>query len=470
MSGATIPYDRDAAHSPERTAFVNLFCSAGRGLIILQLSTALPTQGIVAPLKNSVHRLFRRATEPQILFPFIGVFLLTVVWVSTFGILRVKRAAAEHTAAISSRDLLDTYEAQVVRALHEIDQTLSLVMYLHDRSAGAGLAELRDKGLLPPDLLFVVSIADHTGAIVDSTRAIAGQNVASQDYFRAQLSKDSFFIGQPALGPTGNAKLQFSHRLTTPDGKFDGVVIVAVDADYFVSAYEPAQFGQHGILGLLGTDGVFRVRRTGEAIFSGDKIDYAAVVPGPDAIEADAKVSTNSWDRVRRYTSARELYGFPLAVLVGLSAEEQDTAAEADQFTYLWWALLASALIVPITGLLGYMNWQLGQSRLRESEAILELAQRTEYLAYHDGLTGLPNRSMFSKLLDSEHQLNHAATTAISPWRFSTSTASSKSTTRSGMRPVINCFKAVAARLQDLRARQRYGRALWRRRIRGAAA
>jgi diguanylate cyclase (GGDEF)-like protein len=36
---------------------------------------------------------------------------------------------------------------------------------------------------------------------------------------------------------------------------------------------------------------------------------------------------------------------------------------------------------------------------LREGEVKLELAQRIEYLAYHDGLTGLPNRSMFSKLL-----------------------------------------------------------------------
>jgi diguanylate cyclase (GGDEF)-like protein len=350
-------------------------------------------------LKDRTRSFLSRATEPQVLFPLIAVFLLTVIWVSTFGILRVKHAAAVHAAAISSRDLLGTYEAQVGRALHEIDQTLNLVQYLHDRGGALRLADLRDNDLLPPDLLFVVSTADRSGAVIDSTRPTVGQNVATQDYFRAQYDKDNFYIGQMARGPTGHAKLHFSRRLSARDGTFDGAVIVAVDADYFVSTYDVAQFGQQGVLALLGADGVFRVRRTGDAVFSGGSVDYAQVVSGPDATEKEAGVSTSSWDGGRRYTSARELYGFPVAVLVGLSADEQVIAAQSDQFVYLWWALLASALVVPVTGLLGYANWQLAVSRLRESEIKLELAQRIEYLAYHDGLTGLPNRSMFSKLL-----------------------------------------------------------------------
>src|SRR5471032_2452082 len=97
-----------------------------------------------------------RTTEPQILFPLIAVFLLAGIWGTTFGVIRVKAAAAEHAAAVSSRELLSTYEAQVVRALREIDLTLFLVGYWHERGVKNPLAELRENGLLPPDLLFVV--------------------------------------------------------------------------------------------------------------------------------------------------------------------------------------------------------------------------------------------------------------------------------------------------------------------------
>jgi diguanylate cyclase (GGDEF)-like protein len=345
-------------------------------------------------LTDALHR----AAEPRVLFPLIALLLLVAIWGTTFGVIRVNHLAAEHAAASSSHELLGTYEAQVVRALREIDQTLNLVKYWPARAGGPHmLADLKDKGLLPPALFFVVSIADAKGVIVESTRAPVKHNVADQDYFRQQRDHETLFIGQLPRGLTGEAKLSFSRRLSAADGAFDGVVIVAVDADYFVSGYNPAQLGQHGVLGLLGTDGVFRVRRTGDAVFSGDAIDYASAVAGAD--ETEASVSSSRWDGARRWTSARELYGFPLAVLVGLSVDEKMARARAQTHAYLWWAALGSVLVVLLTALLGRMSWQLGQSRLHESEANLAHAQRVEYLAYHDGLTGLPNRSMFSKLL-----------------------------------------------------------------------
>jgi diguanylate cyclase (GGDEF)-like protein len=368
------------------------------------------------PFKDAFHRRAARATEPQILFPLIAVVSLTVIWVTTSIVVKVRHADAEHTAATSTRELLDTYEAQVVRALREIDQTLILVQFWPGRLAGRHtLADLKAAGLLPPDLLFDVSIVDRDGVIQESTRAIHQPSVAGQDAFRRQRDSDIFFVGQLPRGPTGDAQLQFSRRLTDSNRAFDGVVMVSVDADYFVSGYDPAKWGEHGVIGLLGTDGVFLVRRTGDLLFSGDVIDHATAIAiaAVDEENGDAAVTVNGWDGVRRWTSARELYGFPLAVLVGVSVDEQMAGAQHQSRVYVGWAVLGSALMLLLTGLWGRMSWKLLQGRLRENETKLEHAERVEYLAYHDALTGLPNRSLLSKLLGQSVKEAHRYETRL---------------------------------------------------------
>jgi diguanylate cyclase (GGDEF)-like protein len=351
-------------------------------------------------MRESLHRRVGRIAEPQILFPLIAVLLLAATWGVTLGLIRFKHAEAEHDAAILSRELMGTYEAQVVRVLREIDQTLNLVKFWHERTGMRGtLAELAERGLLPPDLVFSVGIADRYGTIVESTRPLGTVSVADQDYFRKQRDSGSIVVGQLPRGATGEGRLPFTRKLSAANGDFDGVVIVAVDAAFFVSGYDASKLGEHGVLGILGTDGIFRVRRSGDSMFSGDAIDDSSLLPKPDETEAEPPVSRSSWDGMRRWISAREIYGFPLAIVVGLSQDEQLAAVKRDSTNYIWRAAACSIGIVLLTALLGRMSWQLAQSRLRESESKLEHARRVEYLAYHDGLTGLPNRSMFSKLL-----------------------------------------------------------------------
>jgi diguanylate cyclase (GGDEF)-like protein len=349
---------------------------------------------------DAVKRRIGRATEPQVLFPLTAALLLAGVWVMTAGIVRVRDSAALHAAVASSSELLDTYEAQIVRALGDIDQTLALVKFWHARpSRRAGLAELRDNGLLPPDLIYVVSVANASGIIVDSTRPFHGESVADQDYFKDQRDGDSFVSGRIPRREKWDSKLRFSRRLLAANGQFDGIVVVAVDADYFVSGYETSKLGESGVLGLLSTDGSFRVRRTGDSVTYGESTDYPAMV-GTAQSDLDPAITAGIVDAVPRWMRAREIYGFPLAAVVGLAVDEQLAGARHDKFIYLTRAGLASVLIVVLSAFLGRLSWQLMQSRLRERETSLVHAQRVEYLAYHDGLTGLPNRSMFSKLLN----------------------------------------------------------------------
>ncbi|HKO89133.1 MAG TPA: EAL domain-containing protein [Burkholderiales bacterium] len=349
------------------------------------------------------HGWLGRITQAQILFPALVLLLLGMLWGTVFYLLRAERAAAEREATVLTRELVETYEAQVVRALREIDQTLKFVQFAHNttRNPNALLRDLKSRSILPHELLFAVSIVDATGRITASTRGRAGAQVGDADYFRAHRAdpQSALVVGQPPHGTAGEGQLHFTRRLQRPDGSFAGIVVVSVDAAYFVSGYESAKLGKQGLLGLLGTDGVFRARRTGNRVHTGETTNYGALVGETQPDVTDPVMLFTILDDVQRYMTARELYEFPVAVVVGLSQEEQLAKVEQSKQRYLWWASFGSVLIVLLMSILGRMSWQLARSRVRETEAAVAHAKRVEYLAFHDGLTGLPNRSLFSKLL-----------------------------------------------------------------------
>lgn len=357
-----------------------------------------------------------RATKPYVLFPLGALVVMGVIWGTTFYLINVQNSAARHTAATSARELLGTYEAQVVRALREIDQTLKTVAFAAETQGHYPLvlARLQKRSLLPSNLVFEVSLVDAQGGIRASTGPLQSGNVSDQGYFVAlrdpsTAATQGLWVDRARLDPeSAEWRLRFARRLVTQDGKFGGVAILTVDAAYFVSGYEVAKLGERGVLGVLGTDGRFRVRRTGDVVSADDAVDYPSVV-SPDTGDADAPATllANAWDRVRRYTSTRQLYDFPLAVVVGLSEQEQLGAASNDRRLYLERAAGASLVVLLLAGILGRLSWKLLQSQRRESAAEIANARQLEFVAYHDGLSGLPNRSLFTKLLTQAIKAAH---------------------------------------------------------------
>ena len=182
--------------------------------------------------RASPRRLLSRLVEPAIVFPLLAAMLLAVIWGTTWSLVRTERIAAQNTAAVSTVELADTYEAQVLRALREIDQTLRFVKFAYESNGGRiDLAGLKEKGLLLPDLLFVVSIADARGDVVASTRPLRVRDVSADDYFTSQRASDAIAIGRP-IAPTfdGEWTLRFSRRLRDARGEFAGIVFVSVAA------------------------------------------------------------------------------------------------------------------------------------------------------------------------------------------------------------------------------------------------
>ena len=143
-------------------------------------------------------------------------------------------------------------------------------------------------------------------------------------------------------------------------------------------------------------------------------------MPATEGEESEGKLVTNAWDGVRRYTSARQLYDFPLAVIVGLSADEQLAPTRHDAHAYLWRAGGGSLLLVLIVALLSRMSRQLGHSlsQLQQSEKMASVGQLAAGVAHeinnpigyvHSNLTSLTRyiQNIFC-VLDGYEQLERS--------------------------------------------------------------
>ncbi|MFO7550872.1 MAG: EAL domain-containing protein [Haliea sp.] len=360
----------------------------------------MPPDQPLEPTSSQPRQGIQRLAEPHVLFPALALIVTLLLWGGAYSLIEVERNNAHASARTLTRDLTETYEAQVVRVLRDIRKDFQVMQFSFELYGGdATLAVLEERDLLPPGFLFTVSILGPDGELLASTRP----DPPAIDY-RARLpgalDSDELQVAPSVLDPqTDEWELTFSQRLDTADGSFAGVAVITVDAAFLVAGYETAKMGEHGSMGLVGTDGTIRVRRTGNQVDVGNQVDYQRLVPDPNIADTNVRLAVSPIDGIERYFGARQLYDFPLAVFVTLSRAEQLAPTEARVNTYLWRTAAANVLLLLIVALLWWMSHKLAVSRRHELQARISHARQIEYLAYHDGLTGLPNRSLFSQLL-----------------------------------------------------------------------
>lgn len=315
---------------------------------------------------SHLNKIASQAQEPYALFPIFAVLLLIFIWAWCLHVIRVEQAAIEKKTSDSALELVETYEAQMIRNLERIDQALGTVKFAHETSDSPGtLGVLKERRLLPPSILFNIAVFDRRGNPVEGTSAISPPPISDQQYFLDHLIADTPIPTVQLANPgNGDVRLLFSRRLNGKDGRFLGVAQISVDPSYFISGYETARLGKKGVLGLLNNDGVFLVRRTGDVTSVGGQAHPAASTSQLE--KASIALETHEWDGEQRYAGVRPLFGFPLTVLVGLSKAEQFAEFDASERTYLYWAALASFILLAVTAILSRYAWQLSETRRRK--------------------------------------------------------------------------------------------------------
>ena len=177
---------------------------------------------------------------------------------------------------------------------------------------------------------------------------------------------DQLFISVPVLGRVSNKwSIQFSRKLLNANGDLAGVLVVSLDPYFLSRFYESLDIGQGSIL-LTGLDGVIRARAPSGENYVGKTVDPSSMARLRAESPAGNYRSTSTLDGVDRFFSYRRLQKYPLAVVVGVAAEDVFATYDQDRALYIAAGSALTAVVILVGALLAIQR----QRRLR-SQAVL---------------------------------------------------------------------------------------------------
>jgi len=307
------------------------------------------------------------------LLPTFCAVLLALLWYVVLATLAEEEKRAVKDAISETESFVSGFEQHVERAIGQFDQTAKFVQFEYERSSGVvDLVELASQGLIPSEILPLITITDEQGICTSTTlRTGIGVNISDREHFRVHIAENfgRLFIGKPVLGRvSGKWTVQMTRRLNHPDGSFAGVVVVSVDPTYFAAYYNKAVLAERGLLGVLGEDGVYRVRRSGDVTTTGQTTTYSRWIDQLDQAARDG-LPVHDADDVQRYVSYRKIGAYPLVVVAGEAQEEVLADYRRRRHLYLAAAISASLVIAAFFALATALLVRLHQKHLQAAAA-----------------------------------------------------------------------------------------------------
>ncbi|MEP9322068.1 diguanylate cyclase [Paraburkholderia phymatum] len=242
-----------------------------------------------------------------------------------------------------------------------------------------------------------VLVLDEAGNIVMDSADVKPRrgSFADRPYFTVQRDhpETGLYISDPYASRLrgGAASIALSRRLSHPDGSFAGVVMIAVNLDYFRNLFAGLSLGTHGAVSLITQRGIMVMRQPYDTHIIGRDISQAETFRRFRAEPQGSFSETASIDGVRRLYYFRNFPSLPLVIMV----------AEAEQDVYADWRrraiTIGSLMAIFALVFVGLSVMLAAQLRLRiRAEAELAVLART------DALTGLHNRRSLGDILEDE--------------------------------------------------------------------
>ncbi|RFP09972.1 MULTISPECIES: sensor domain-containing diguanylate cyclase [unclassified Duganella] len=351
---------------------------------------------------------------------YLAIFFVVLVCTSLIGV-QVWLTAHARSVQLNESEIAAANLAEAVgqHAYDTIKEADTVLVGLVERLENDGKLELeldRFHQLLVhrvaelPQLHGLFVYGDDGRWLVNSQpELLKGKNNSDREYFiyHREHADRGVHIGPPVRSKsTGDWIVTVSRRFNQPDGSFGGVVLAAINMNYFQKFFERFKIGEDGAIQLALDDGIMLVRRPFNEKSLGRDIsklplfhDYLPKAP------VDTVIFTSAQDGVTRINSYRRLEQYPLVVSAALSKDEVLAQWRADAYLY------SAGVIILVLGisLLGIrlvrqinLRIQAEAELVRARNSLVTLNQTLERLAMQDGMTGLSNRRHFDATLKNE--------------------------------------------------------------------
>jgi diguanylate cyclase (GGDEF)-like protein len=355
--------------------------------------------GLLAEFREKITRKF---ASSSLLVAASGA-VIAIVMVGLCGIVlyQSRQDALNHTRD-TLRDIALIAERDIERNVELYDLSLQAVVDgLKDPEVMSLSPRLRREVLFDraasAKYLGAMLVLDAKGNIVlDSISDVPREgNFADRKYFTVHRDNPAvgLYISDPYESRLrgGSPSIALTRRVSNPDGSFAGIVLLAVNLEYFHTLFAGLSLGPHGSLSLIAGDGAMVMRQPYDPNIIGRNIRKASTFRHFMAATEGSFEDTASIDRVRRLYWFRNFPGMPLIIMAAAAEDDIYAAWRRRALTIGSLMLVFGSVFIGVASLLGI---QLRRRMRAESELLV--------LARTDGLTGLNNRRSLGEILDTE--------------------------------------------------------------------
>lgn len=332
-------------------------------------------------IRRSLSSMLQRLYAPRVM---VGLFLL-VMSACILGLIFWKTSEARRTT-------LQRAEAEISNLTHSLSQH-TLNTFRAVDVATTGMADLlRYQQPLPErfnaflastvrDLpqLGEIGVLDTAGNWIYASPQLPNDDNAAEPYLA--FHRDNPGAGLRISGPvssrtTDRQVIVVTKRITKQNGRFGGVIVAAIDCNFFASFYRSFNLGIQGSVSLLNSDGV--------VLAHSQSIDLGRNLSATNLFQIRLKESPKGYykivspfDGVTKYFGYEQIAGYGLTSTVALPESELLASWRADLQSDL---LIAAALFCLVCFMATLLSIQFGH-RDRIEASLRDREQRYRLLA-----------------------------------------------------------------------------------------